>query len=136
MLKNFKRGLLGVVGALLVALGLFDGVYAVDNNISGVAPTTNTDGSVLDDLAQIRIYKALTNSAAECATAQYEFLVTLDFADEGQTFTYLDANQTQDGTYCYKATAVDAQGNTSEFSNIASKDVDLLAPSSPTITVS
>jgi hypothetical protein len=136
MLKNLRRGMLGVVGALLVALGLFDGVYAVDNNIRGVAPTTNTDGSVLDDLAQIRIYKALTNSAAECATAQYEFLVSLDFTDEGQAFTYLDANQTQDGTYCYKATAVDAQGNTSEFSNIASKDVDLLAPSSPTITVS
>lgn len=132
MLKGLRRVLIGALGALLVALGFYDGVFAVDNNISGKAPTTNTDASALTDLTSIRLYKAVTSTVAGCSSATYSVLTTIPFTMAGGTFTYLDANQTQNGVYCYKATALDSSGNESAASNIASKSVDLLAPSAPT----
>lgn len=131
MLKWSKRFLIGALGALLVALGFYDGVYAVDNNVSGKAPTTNEDATALTDLSSIRIYKALASNIAGCANATYAVVTTLPFTQVGGTFSYLDANQTQNGTYCYKATALDSSGNESIFSNTATKSIDLLRPSAP-----
>lgn len=112
-----------ILFSLIVFLGLGKSLLAEDNNISGVAPTQNTDGSALTDLANINIYHKLDNGV-------YSLLVALPFDEEGGTFTYLHSNQGQ-GVHCYKATAVDVRGNESDFSNEACKVVDTLAPGAP-----
>lgn len=128
-MRSIRNWFLGILAALAVALGFYDGIYAEDNNVSGFAPTTNTDGSALTDLASIVVYKALSPN---CDTAVYSVLATLPVTEAGAQFQYLDAGQNQNGRYCYKAAAVDSEGNVSGFSNIAFKDVDLIAPSEPT----
>jgi len=133
MKKVYQRGLWGLLASILLFFGATS-LFAVDNNISGTAPTQNTDGSALTDLASIRIYKSvITTPSPNCAAAGtvYSVLVTMPFTVTGGTFTRLDSNQTINGRYCYKATAIDTSGNESVFSNIAQKDVDLMFPSAP-----
>jgi hypothetical protein len=131
-MNRLRHLLIGALGFLLVALHFIDGVWAADVTISGTAPTTNSDGSALTDLASIRIYKATAANAAACATATYAVLTTMPFTMTGANFAFVDLNQTQSTTYCYKATALDSSSNESMFSNIATKKLDLLAPSAPT----
>jgi hypothetical protein len=133
MKKIYQRGFWGLLASILLFLGATN-LFAVDNNISGLAPTQNTDGSALTDLASIRIYKSvITTPSPNCAAAGtvYSVLVTKPFTTPGVQFTHLDANQTTNGRYCYKATAIDTSGNESVFSNTAFKDVDLLFPGAP-----
>ena len=107
----------------MVFLGFAKGLLAEDNNLSGIAPTQNADGSALVDLATINIYHKIDNG-------EYSLLVALPFDEEGGTFTYLHSDQGQ-GVHCYQATAVDVEGNESDPSNEACKVVDTLAPGAP-----
>lgn len=120
--------LFGLIGTFMVTVDLF----AVDNNISGKAPTTNTDATPLTDLASIKIYKGRV-TGNDCGAATYTLLTTIPTTTAGATFTYLDSNITQNGRYCYRATALDTGGNESTASNTAEKVVDVLFPSAPTV---
>lgn len=137
---NLWKKISAAIAAIVASVSLWfsPGVFAVDNNISATPPTSNTDGSALIDLAAIRFYKSVvTTSSPDCAAATtvYALAKTVTITDVGLKANWLDANQTVNGRYCYKATAVRANGNESAFSNPAFKDVDLLLPKAPTLTV-
>jgi hypothetical protein len=129
MIKALKRTLIGLLGGLLVLLHFFDGVYAANITVSGTAPSTNADGSPLTDLASLRVYKATAADVPSCASATYSVAATVPFTMAGQPFAWVDSNQTQSTTYCYRVTALDTSSNESVLSNIATKKLDLLAPS-------
>jgi hypothetical protein len=74
-------------------------------------PTTNSDGSHLDDLAGYRIYYGTTEG-------QYTQSVTL--SNPGLT-AYMVENLTTPGTYYFTISAFDDVGNESGYSNVASK---------------
>jgi hypothetical protein len=128
LIKAVRYLLVGALGTVLVMLGRYDGVYAASTNLTWTPPTQNTDGTPLTDLTSYRIYRALAATPAACATATLTVLATVPAPATG----YLDANQTQNGTYCYQVTALDAASNESARSNMASKAIDLLAPAGPT----
>ena len=120
--------------AVLAALAAWFGytAWAVDNTITGQAPTTNTDDSPVA-LASIRVYKViLTGTAPNCGTATYSVFATVPFTTSGGTFTVQDPNQTVSGRYCYQATALGPNGLESARSAAAFKDVDTRVPNAPT----
>jgi hypothetical protein len=120
----------GVLAALAAWLGYT--AWAVDNTVTGTAPTANVDGSPVA-LASIRIYKVvLTGTAPNCATATYSVFATVPFTLAGGTFTVQDPNQTISGRYCYQATALGTNGLESARSATAFKDVDTRVPNAPT----
>lgn len=107
--------------AVLTALGLITMVGADDASLSWVAPTENTDGTILTDLAGFKIYRA--------TVAGGPYTLVVDLADPLAT-TYLDTNL-PDGLYCYVATAYDAELNESDYSNEVCKLIDSISPNAP-----
>lgn len=80
--------------------------------LSWTPPTTNTDGSVLNDLAGYKIYYGTTPGS-------YPNAVTVD--NPGLS-DYVVENLAP-GTYHFVVTAFDSAGNESAYSNVASKTV-------------
>ncbi len=107
--------------ALCMAL-LFSGPVLADSvTLSCTAPTQNEDGTPLTDLAGYTFYYG-TNAGGpypttESVDASVCGIVTQDLAP---------------GTYYFVATAVNAQGVESVFSNEATKTVGGTAPNAPT----
>lgn len=131
MFKNYRKWIYSLAIILATIFG-FIYITADTVNISGIAPTTNTDSSPVS-LSSIRLYKAVvTGAAPNCTTATYSVYQTIAFSTAGGTFTYVDANQNVTGRHCYKATAVSTAGVESAFSPIAFKDIDTRIPNPPT----
>ena len=102
--------------SILIAAGIITAAFAVTNNITGVAPTTNTDGSALTNLASIRIYKAvLTGTNPDCTAAGtvYSVFQTVPYTTAGGSFSVADTLATTTGRYCYQATAINTSGTES-----------------------
>ncbi len=78
--------------------------------LSWNAPTTNTDGTALTDLAGYKIYYG---------TASGNYTTTINV---GNVTTYT-INNLAPGTYYFAATAVNSAGNESGYSNEASKTI-------------
>ena len=95
-------------------------VYAT-TNLTWTAPTTNTDGSPLTDLGSYRVYRGNSSGGAKTLLATVTAPVT----------AYQDSS-TLEGLNCYAITAVDLDGNESNYSNEACKFVDTIAPNAPT----
>ena len=109
--------------AALASMSLFFGwqYLSAAAGLSWVAPTTNTDGSPLTDLDSYRVYRR-----SSATTGAYALLATVP----APATTYTD-NATLEGVNCYVVTAVDDDGNVSDFSNQACKTIDTLRPNAP-----
>jgi hypothetical protein len=112
---------------VLVAVWRLGSQPAFDDTatVSGIAPTQNTDGSALVDLASIKIYRSAGPSG------QRALVDTLSFSVPGTVFAYADTGL-PNGEHCYVATAVRANGAESIASNQACKTIDTLFPNAPT----
>lgn len=121
-MKNSTFALIVIICALILMLAVTAAVMAEDNNLSVVAPTENTDGTVLADLSGINFYHRVN-------AGDWSLLDTVS-ANPGETVSYLDANRL-DGEHCYYATAVTTSGQESAPSNEACKTVDAF-PGIPT----
>lgn len=101
-------------GAATAALGPFSvTVQAIalgSATVSWTAPTANTDGTALTDLAGYKVY---------WGTSQGNYSSSVIIANPGVT-SYLVDNLVPD-TYYFVATAFDLDGNESAFSNAGSK---------------
>src|SRR5262245_59156748 len=83
------------------------------------APTTNADGSPLTDLASYRVYYG--TSASPCAGASSaQVASTTPSPTAGQRVSYRLTGLTTDASYNVAISAVDAIGNESACSNVAS----------------
>lgn len=122
-IKRISSWFAGLLAVIAVWFGVTQGP-ANQAVLTATAPTTNVDGSVLNDLTSIRVYRKKDAGA-------YSVLVTSPYDVEGGTFTYTDQNLVT-GTYCYKLTAIRATGAESALSNESCKALDLRTPSAPT----
>jgi hypothetical protein len=86
-------------------------VAETEATISWLAPTQNTDGSALTDLASFRVYYG---ASADNLT---EFVNINDSSKTSYTFTELTANS----TYYFSVTAINSSGTESDASNVTSK---------------
>lgn len=110
------------VGLLAFLAAVFGWQYVMGaSSLSWTAPTTNTDGSPLTDLASFNIYRGTR------VGGPYNRIATV-----AATVTSYTDNSTVEGLNCYVVTAVDARNNESAPSNEACKAIDTLAPSPPT----
>jgi fibronectin type 3 domain-containing protein len=108
------------VTALLVLASIFGWQYVFGAaDLTWVAPTQNTDGSALTDLAGFHVYRRLGTAGA------YSRIATVD------STSYTD-NATLEGLNCYVVTAFDARGNESDYSNEACKLIDTIRPATVT----
>lgn len=87
--------------------------------LTWTAPTTNTDGTPLTDLAGYKLYYGKVSGT-------YTSVITI----VGNVTTYT-VTGLLDGTYYFVVTAYDAVGNESAYSNQVSYTIDTLAPSRP-----
>jgi len=111
---RIKRNLLAV--ALMIAVGLVTsgcgevagvaGIVSGSNSLmlSWTAPTTNEDGSTLDDLVGYKLYYGNQ-------PGQYSQVVTVG------DYTTAEIDNLGSGTYYLSVTAYDIYGNESSFSN-------------------
>jgi fibronectin type III domain protein len=117
-------------GVLLVAAPGAAGVL----DASWTAPTTNTDGSPLADLASYRVYYATSNPPCPGATFFQVASVTPSPAPN-QTESFKLAGLSTGTSYNVSVTAVDASGNESDCSTPASAVAQREFSVSPTGTV-
>jgi hypothetical protein len=90
------------------------------------APTTNTDGSALTNLAAFHVYRRLNNPDMNGG----EMTLVRDPAATSFRFTNLPA-----GTHYFAVEAVNANGVPSELSNVASKVISATVSRSESVTV-
>ncbi len=119
---RFRRWFIGLF--MLIAAFFGWQVYSADANLTWVNATTNTDDSPYDDPGGSRVYRAQSPGGAMALIA------TLPPVDTSYTDT-----TAIEGANCYVVTHFDDDGNESDFSNEACKDVDTLAPNPPVIAV-
>lgn len=98
---------------LATALLLSSLAYAGDVTLTWTPPTQNTDGSELTDLAGYRIYYG---------TASASYTQTIEVANPGATSLVVEG--LAEGTYYFAATAINASGIESDYSNEAAKVVE------------
>ena len=120
MLKNIRQFLTYTGFALCMSICFnASAVFAGTSTLSWIAPTTNSDGTLLTDLAGYKIYYG---------TSSGNYTQTID---AGNVITYQVAGLTNGGTYYFSVTAYDAAGNESGYSTEVSKTVagaDTTAP--------
>jgi len=134
------RGLLTLVLAIAAIL------FAVNQSAAGVldaswtAPTTNSDGSPLNDLGLYRVY--YSTSSSPCPGATFFTVATSTSAPPAnQTVNFRLTGLTTASTYSVAVTAVDTDGNESACSdaaNAVAQDVSAVTPTdsvAPTDTV-
>lgn len=94
-------------------------------SLSWIPPTENADGTPLTDLASYRIYWGCSGSR------EYPFQQTIPAP---QT-TYVVEGLPDDGTCYFAATAINAQGAESAYSNEASVTFAVEAPGKPAVAI-
>lgn len=114
----------GILATLAIWFGITQVTPDRTITITGDAPTTNTDGSTLTDLTHILIWESKNDGP-------YAIVNTMAFTDEGAQFTW-ETTDRVDGKWCYKASALNAIGLVSDFSNVTCKVLDFHTPSAPT----
>lgn len=114
-MRNWIAGLLALLALLAAWIA-----FAATANLTWEAPTTNSDGSPLTDLASYKIYREVNGDG--------NFALLAGVAEP--TTTYSDTTLS-DGVFCYYVTAVDDTGNESGPSNTACKTIDTILPGSP-----
>lgn len=115
---------------LLLVLALFSPLYAaVPNTFEWDAPTTNANGTPLNDLAGFKIH---CGSAAGTYNTTKDVGILNATATGGQHVT-IPVNQvlTQDGNYYCVVTAYDTVGNESGYSNEINFTINLQSPNVP-----
>jgi hypothetical protein len=134
--QRLRRGLLRTFRLTLVSTCLFSllfpaVVHAAHVNLQWTAPSTNTDGSQLTDLASYRIYYKAGSGACGAATSQ-TLPAPLPNPIPGSVVSYQLGGLTTGSTYFVQVSAVDASGTESTCSNevsaAAQVDVDTTAP--------
>ena len=113
------RWLLGLGLALVAAFGATNPASAGVLDASWTAPTTNSDGSALTDLGSYRVY--YSTSATPCPGATF-FTVASSTSTppSSQTVSFRLTGLATGATYNVSVTAVDAGGNESSCSSVAS----------------
>ena len=105
----------------LVCFALPFAVRAAQADLTWTIPTTNRDGSALNDLAGFKVYRRTISTSYDHTTA---------IADLPATATaYTDTNLPE-GHYVYIVTAYDTAGNESYGSNEAGKEIKII-PGNP-----
>jgi HYDIN/CFA65/VesB-like, Ig-like domain/Fibronectin type III domain len=102
-------------GILLVAASSHAGVL----NASWTAPTTNTDGSALTDLALYRIYYSISASPCPGSTF-FQAATPTSVPPPSQTVSFQLTGLTTGSIYSVAVTAVNTYGNESACSAVAS----------------
>ena len=119
--KQHKLFYVGLISLLLLLLDC-SVLLAGSATLSWDAPTTNSDGTPLTDLAGYKIYYG-TDSA------NYTEII-----DTGNTTSYQVNNLTDGLTYYFAVTAYDTSGNESAFSNEVSKTIQSADTTPPQIS--
>ncbi len=124
MLKDLKNKHLYIVVTIYLAilLSAFN-VYAGDLTLEWDAPTTNTDGSSLSDIAGYTLYYGI-------ASDTYDHSI-----DVGNVTTYKVTNLVDGTTYYFVVTVRDTSGNESESSNQLITTTDAPPAPEPEITI-
>src|SRR5574341_1833506 len=105
--------------AFLVSVLLPSTVYAGYLDLEWDAPTTNSDGTALTDLSHYRVYTG--TSSASCPGAAYQQVPSpTPNPQAGDVITFTRTGLVAGTTYVAQVTAVDASGNESLCSNVAS----------------
>lgn len=104
-------------------------VYAGDATLSWTAPTQNTDGSALTDLAGFTIYGGTVQGGP-----YGDVSITIS---NPTTTTFVVSGLTEDTTYFFVVTAFNSADpvRESDFSNEATKTIPPLVPNPPTMLV-
>ncbi len=119
---------LSAVLLLILAVALAGPAMAATATLTWTAPTTNTDGTPLTDLAGYKVYVSAT------VDGTYALIGTVAAATTTYTDTVTVPNNTITRRY-YVVTAFDGAGNESAYSNQAVKSffgVDTIGPKAPT----
>jgi len=107
---------------------------SVDFQIEWDAPTTNADGTVLDDLSHYRFY--VCDSVIEDDKTCQGVLSTFDVSGGALTSPVLYEASSRNGTVFVRGSALDTSGNESELSNqIAFEFSDQLPPNAIIIRI-
>lgn len=109
------------IAALLASAAAFAGT----ETLSWTNPTLYTDGSALT-LASINVYRGTS------ATGPWTKIGSVAESSATPITTYTDATAVAGTTEYYYVTALDAAGNESAPSNIASKAIPPATPNAPT----
>src|SRR5262245_22705777 len=129
-IRGFRAIALTFVGILLTAVSSDAGVLAA----SWIAPTTNTDGSALIDLALYRVYYSA--SSPPCPGSIFVELASSDSnPPPNETVSFQLTGLTTGAIYSVSVTALDAQGNESACSGAASGVAQDDSATAPTSTV-
>src|SRR6266566_6011315 len=115
-------------------------LFAVNQSVAGVldaswtAPTTNTDGSLLNDLGLYRVY--YNTSASPCpGSTFFQVATSTSTPAPNQTVNFRLTGLTTGSTYNVAITAVDTGGNESGCSGVASAVAQVDIAATPTTTV-
>lgn len=130
------------IAALLLTLGLATRAHAIDFTPSGAVltvtytePTTNTDGSAINDLASTQVHFRLCPTSGTCsASFTVAPNVNASAATGGgaiSTSVTVNIVAGQENNVEVFATATDTSGNVSPDSLHVVKRVDRLSPSAP-----
>jgi Divergent InlB B-repeat domain/Fibronectin type III domain len=114
-----RRWLLGLALTLATLFGAAHSVSAGVLDASWTAPTTNSDGSALTDLGSYKVY--YSTSATPCPGSTFFAVATSTSAPpSNQLVSFRLKGLTTGATYNVAVTAVDAGGNESSCSAVAS----------------
>lgn len=122
--------------ALVIGLAFAAPSFAVDVTISGTEvnfsykePSTNTDGTPLNDLSKVSIFYKVNNGAEVKA---HDEVATAKTGGGTKTIKFIvPINETIVSTIQFWAVAYDEAGNASPNSQVLIKQIDKLAPASP-----
>src|SRR5882724_4401641 len=122
---------LALGGVLLTEAPIEGGVL----NVSWTAPTTNTDGSALTELALYRVY--YSTSASPCPGSSFvQVAASTWIPSPNQTVSFQLSGLTTGSTYSVSVTAVDTDGKESACSAVATAVARGDSPITPTGPVS
>jgi hypothetical protein len=132
---NARSAVVGGISCffLVLVLGVIPGIAGV-LDASWTAPTTNTDGSPLTDLAAYRVYYS-TQTAPCPGTTRAEVVSPTSSPGANQTVSIRLTGLTGGTRYSVGVTAVDTSGNESGCSGVASAVARAEFAVSPTGTV-
>jgi len=107
-----------VVACFVFYMAIAAYAFSADATLTWTAPTTNSDGSPLTDLAGYTVYYGN-------ASGDYSTIIPV-----GNVTTYV-VTGLGDGTWYFNVTASDTAGNESVFAIECSKTIDTMKPAPP-----